>query len=76
MNRPRHLSPGQFGRWGWGLLLVPVLTDFGLRQVVAVGLPESWLASLAILRWVWLFTCLGLILADLIWKQKSNRAPS
>jgi hypothetical protein len=57
------------GYWGWGLLLLPVLTDFVLRRFVAVGLPESWLAGLAVLRWVWLLTCLGLILADLIWKR-------
>ncbi|WP_157451179.1 hypothetical protein [Deinococcus puniceus] len=50
-------------------MLLPVLTDFVLGQLVAVGLPESWLAGLAALRWVWLLTCLGLILADLIWKR-------
>ncbi|UQN07632.1 hypothetical protein [Deinococcus sp. QL22] len=74
MSRLHRYRPGQLGYWGWGLLLVPVLTDFVLRRFVAVGLPESWLASLAALRWVWLLTCIGLILADLIYNRKSYRA--
>ncbi|WP_157451613.1 hypothetical protein [Deinococcus aquatilis] len=53
---------------------MPLLLWLGLRQVIAVGLPERWLAGLAALRWAWLLICAGLILADLIWKQKSYRA--
>jgi hypothetical protein len=74
LNRPRRQSLSRWGYWGWGLLLVPLLLWLGLRQVIAVGLPERWLAGLAALRWAWLLICAGLILADLIWKQKSYRA--